>query len=43
MCKYNLSRCKGGKSMEKTKYKISELAEVAGVTVRTIRYYVSCG
>ncbi len=29
--------------MEKTKYKISELAEVAGVTVRTIRYYVSKG
>jgi DNA-binding transcriptional MerR regulator len=29
--------------METTKYKISELAEVAGVTVRTIRYYVSKG
>jgi DNA-binding transcriptional MerR regulator len=29
--------------MEKTKYKISELAEAAGVTVRTIRYYVSKG
>lgn len=34
---------KRGKSMEKTKYKISELAEVAGVTVRTVRYYVSKG
>lgn len=31
------------KSMEKTKYKISELAEAANVTVRTIRYYVSKG
>ncbi|MCF7930240.1 MAG: MerR family transcriptional regulator [Acholeplasmataceae bacterium] len=29
--------------MDKTKYKISELAEAAGVTVRTIRYYVSKG
>ena len=29
--------------MGKTKYKISELAEAAGVTVRTIRYYVSKG
>jgi DNA-binding transcriptional MerR regulator len=29
--------------MEKTKYKISELAEAAGVTIRTIRYYVSKG
>lgn len=29
--------------MEKTKYKISELAEAASVTVRTIRYYVSKG
>ncbi|AUD62123.1 hypothetical protein BK010_00350 [Tenericutes bacterium MO-XQ] len=29
--------------MDKTKYKISELAEAASVTVRTIRYYVSKG
>ena len=29
--------------METTKYKISELAEAANVTVRTIRYYVSKG
>ena len=29
--------------MEKTKYKISELAEAASVTIRTVRYYVSKG
>ncbi|MCD4827480.1 MAG: MerR family transcriptional regulator [Acholeplasmataceae bacterium] len=29
--------------MDKNKYKISELAEAASVTVRTIRYYVSKG